>query len=146
MSRAQVLVLHLATALVTITGVAFAIFKYAVRSDDPFAVANHPLQPFTLSAHVIVAPFAVFAFGWIAGNHIFPGIANRFAPKRPSGMWSVLMIVLMIASGYLLQVSTGEGARRAMEIMHWVSSGLFVAAYVVHLLGGKPPRNARPQD
>lgn len=146
MSRAQILFLHLATVLVTVTGGVFAWFKYFVESSDPFAVVNHPLQPTALSAHVLVSPLAVFAFGWIASNHIFPGVANRYAPKRASGLWSLAMIVPMVVSGYLIQVSTGETARRAMEIAHWISSGLFVVAYIVHLLGGRPPRTPRPQD
>jgi hypothetical protein len=40
----------------------------------------------------------------------------------------------------LLQVSTAEAVRQAMAIAHWVSSGLFVLAYAVHIITKpKPP-------
>ena len=46
-------------------------------------------------------------------------------------MW---LIVPMAASGYLLQVSVEETLRQAMAWAHWISSGLFVIVYVIHLL------------
>ena len=137
MTRAQVITLHIAAALTAITGAVFAFMKYAMESDDPFAVVNHPLQPFMLSAHVVVAPLLVFAFGWIFGNHIAPGYANSNVPKRKSGLFNATIILPMIASGYLLQIATADATRKAMAIAHWVSSAFFVIAYVVHLLTRK---------
>lgn len=133
MTRLQVAVLQISLALTTITGIVFAVMKYWMKTDDPFAVVNHPLQPHMLAAHVVVAPLAVFAFGWIFGNHIWPGATNRAAPKRKSGLWSLVPIVPMVFSGYLLQVATADATRQAMAIAHWVSSALFVIAYGVHL-------------
>ncbi|HEV8432804.1 MAG TPA: hypothetical protein VGR95_05275, partial [Thermoanaerobaculia bacterium] len=101
MTRAQVLTLQIAVALTAITGVVFAFLKYglkyAMKSDDPFAVVNHPLQPWMLSAHVVVAPLAVFAFGWIFGNHILPAFANG-SRKRPSGVSAMWMLAPMVVS------------------------------------------------
>lgn len=134
MSRAQVVFMQLAVALTALTGAVFAWMRYGMTSDDPFAVANHPAQPFVLDAHVVVAPLLVFAFGWIFGNHIAPGFQNRNARKRPSGWWSGVMIAPMILSGYLIQVTTSEPVVRAMRIAHWVSSALFVVAYAIHLV------------
>jgi hypothetical protein len=133
MSRAQVLTLQIAVALTAITGIVFAWMKYAMKSDDPFAVVNHPLQPWMLSAHVVAAPVAVFAFGWIFGNHIAPAFANRAARKRPSGVSAMWMLVPMIASGYLMQVSTADALRKAMAVAHWISSAAFVVAYIAHV-------------
>lgn len=133
MSRAQVLTLQISVALTAITGVVFAWMKYAMKSDDPFAVVNHPLQPWMLSAHVVIAPLAVFAFGWIFGNHIAPGFSNRNARKRPSGASAMWMIAPMIVSGYLMQVSTADALRQAMAVAHWISSAAFVLAYIAHV-------------
>lgn len=147
MSRGQVVFLQLSVVLTAITGIVFAAMKYGMKSDDPFAVVNHPLQPHMLSAHVIVAPLAIFALGWVFSNHIWPGFTNSNAPKRPTGAWSALMIVPMVLSGYLMQVSTGEATRKAMAVAHWIASGLFVVAYVVHVLGRKPQEVAsHPED
>jgi hypothetical protein len=137
MSRAQVITLQIAAALTVITGVVFAVMKYAMKSDDPFAVANHPLQPSMLSAHVVVAPLLVFAFGWIFGNHIEPGLANRAVPRWKSGLFTAAVIVPMIVSGYLMQIATADPMRNAMTVAHWLSSALFVVAHVMHLLTRK---------
>jgi hypothetical protein len=139
-SRLQVLYLQACVALTAATGIVFAWMKYGMKSADPFSVANHPWQPFMLSAHVVVAPLLVFAFGWIFNDHIWAKFRTPAAPQRGTGIWSMAAIVPMTLSGYLLQVSTAEAVRQAMAIAHWVSSGLFVLAYAVHIITKpKPP-------
>jgi len=132
MSRAQAASLHLSIALMTVTGAVFAWMKYFMKSDDPFAVVNHPMQPWMLAAHVVIAPFSVFAIGWIFGPHIAPGLANRYAPKRRSGLWSFIAIAPMVVSGYLLQVATADATRKAMAVSHWIASAFFIVAYAIH--------------
>ncbi len=141
MSRAQVITLQIAAALTAITGIVFAVMKYAMTSGDPFAVVNHPMQPWMLSAHVIVAPLLVFAFGWIFGNHIAPGFASRVAQRRKSGIFIAAVLIPMIASGYLMQIATADAIRHTMAVAHWASSAFFVVAYATHRFGER----ARPQ-
>ena len=138
MSRRQLVWLHLSIGITTITGLVFAAMKYFLESQDEFAVVNHPLQPAMLSAHVVVAPLALFILGWTFSNHMLP--KSRFGDEtgRKSGTSAMWLIVPMAASGYLLQVSVNESLRQAMAVAHWVSSGLFAVAYVVHLLKRKP--------
>lgn len=142
-NRAQLVYLHLCVALTAITGIVFAWMKYAMHSSDEFAVVNHPLQPWMLAAHVVVAPLLVFGFGWIFQNHIWLGVRSGMARKRKSGLWSMWAIVPMVLSGYLLQVSTADATRKAMTIAHWIASALFVIAYVVHLLTRRAARSVR---
>jgi hypothetical protein len=125
--------LNISVALMAITGVAFAVMKYWMKSDDPFAVVNHPWQPHALSAHMLFGPLAVFAFGWTFASHILPALVKG-APNRASGIWTIVLIVLMVASGYLMQVTTGDAIRKAFAVAHWISSGLFVVGYVAHLI------------
>jgi hypothetical protein len=141
MSRGQVTYLQLTVAGVTLTGIVFAWMKYAMKPHDEFAVINHPLQPHMLSAHVLIAPLAVFAFGWTFANHIWPAFVNR-APNRASGIAAMLLIAPMAISGYLMQVTTGDALRHAWAVTHWITSGVFVVAYVVHLI----PRGAQSDD
>ena len=126
-------VLNLSVTLMAVTGAAFAVMKYWIKSDDPFAVVNHPWQPHALSAHVLLGPLAVFAFGWTFASHILPALAKG-APNRATGIWTIVLIVLMVASGYLMQISTGDATRKAFAVAHWISSGLFVIGYVAHLI------------
>lgn len=144
MNRWQVLYLHVSLGLTALTGAIFAVMKYAMTSSDPFAVVNHPLQPAMLSWHVVLAPLLVFGFGWIFADHIWPRFRQRTPAKRKSGVSSMAMIVPMTLSGYLLQVSVNEMLRHTMAVTHWVTSGLFVLAYVVHLAMGKGGRGGKP--
>ncbi len=137
MSRAQVALLQLSLLGMTLTGLVFAWMKYFMKSDDPFAVVNHPWQPHMMTAHVLLGPVAVFAIGWVFGNHIWPAYRGG-APNRPSGIVSMLFIVPMTISGYLMQVSVDDAARKAFAVTHWVSVGLFVIVYVVHLVRLSP--------
>jgi hypothetical protein len=134
MSRWQLIYLQLCLVLTAGTGIVFAWMKYGMRSSDPFAVVNHPMQPLLLSLHVLIAPFLIFAFGWIFTEHIWAKFRNRFAPRRPTGVWSMAAIAPMVLSGYLLQVATADATRRAMAVAHWVASALFVVFYAGHLL------------
>jgi hypothetical protein len=140
MNRLQVLYLHACVFLTATTGAAYAWMRYAMRTDDPFAVVNHPMQPFLLSAHVVIAPLLVFGFGWVFADHIWPKFVQKNAPQRRSGLWSMGAIVPMVLSGYLMQVTTGDALRQAMAVAHWIASALFVIAYSVHLIT-KPERS-----
>jgi hypothetical protein len=141
MTRGQVIALQLSFWLTTLTGAVFAYMRYAMKSEDPFAAANHPWQPTMLAAHVVVAPFLVFALGWIFGNHIWPAFVRNDVPHRKSGIAAMAMIVPMTLSAYLLQIATSDALRQAMAAAHWISSALFVIAYVAHLVF-KPKRSA----
>ena len=72
MSRLQLLWLHVSIGITAVTGIVFAVMKYFLRSEDEFAVVNHPLQPWMLSTHVVVAPLALFVLGWTFSNHMLP--------------------------------------------------------------------------
>jgi hypothetical protein len=133
MSRAQVLLLQLSLLAMAASGLAFAWMKYFMKSDDPFAVVNHPWQPHMLSAHVLIAPVAVFAIGWVFGNHIWPAYRGG-ARNRASGIAAMLFIVPMTLSGYLMQVSTADATRKAFAISHWVSVGFFLIGYAAHVI------------
>lgn len=144
MSRGQVVYLHLCVALTALTGIAFAAMKYLMTTDDPFAVANHPLQPHALSLHVIVSPLLLFGLGWIFGDHIWPKFRHGNGKNRRSGVWSMVAIVPMTLSGYLMQIATEDAIRNAMTWAHWVSSAVFTVAYVAHLFIRKPAAAAPP--
>ena len=139
MTRGQVIYVHVCVALTALTGVVFAVMKYFMKSTDEFSVVNHPMQPYMLAIHVVVAPFLVFGFGWLFANHVRPKLAFDERRNRATGIWSLVAIVPMTLSAYLLQVSTGETTRQVMAASHWISSALFVVAYLIHLIG-KPAR------
>jgi hypothetical protein len=147
MSRAQTWYLHVTFALVTITGAGFAWMKYLLVTDDPFALANHPLQPHMLKLHILFAPLLVFGLGLIFSSHIASNARGGRGERRGrSGMTAIVAAVPMIASGYLLQVFTNESLLRATAISHWVTTGLFIAMYLGHqFVAIRRMRSAEPR-
>lgn len=137
MSRLQLVWLHLAVALTAITGIVFAWMKYFLTSDDEFSVVNHPLQPHMLAAHVVIAPALLFLFGWVFSNHMLPKLRFGDGTNRRTGVGAMVLIVPMTFSAYLLQVSTNETLREVMAWAHWISSGVFLLAYLIHLAIGR---------
>ena len=121
----------------TVTGVVFAVMKYFMTSDDPFSVVNHPMQPHMLAAHVVVAPALLFLLGWTFSNHILPKYRFGNGKNRRTGITSAVLVIPMALSAYLLQVATNETLREAMAWAHWISSAVFVAAYLIHLVIGR---------
>ncbi len=123
------------TAVLAVTGVAYFWMKYFMTTDDPFAVVNHPLQPVMLQAHVLAAPAFLVVFGIIFNSHIARKIGKKI-PNRRSGLLSLVTLVVMTGSGYLLQVSTAENLRLVWLVAHAGSGVVFSLAYFTHLAIG----------
>ena len=137
MSRLQLVWLHLSVALTAITGLVFAVMKYLMTGDDEFSVVNHPWQPHMLAAHVVVAPLVLFILGWVFSNHMLPKWRFGDGQNKRTGLASMWLIGPMALSAYLLQVATNETLREAMAWAHGITSAVFVAAYVIHLIIGR---------
>ncbi len=121
-----------AAAVVTSSGVAYFWMKYVLRTDDPFAVVNHPLQPAMLHLHVLAAPAFLVLFGTVLDSHV-AGRIGRPVPNRRSGILTLVTIAVMTASGYLLEVVTAESWQRACVVAHLASGALFAVSYITHL-------------
>jgi len=121
--------------LVTVSGAAYLWMKYLLRSDDPFAVVNHPWQPLALSAHVLAAPGLVLVFGMVLRAHVLPKLANG-RRGRLTGWASLVPFAVMALSGYLLQTVTDPTGLRLVTVVHLVSSAAFILGYSAHLVVG----------
>ena len=143
MTRAAAWVTHLANALVAGTGLVYGWMRYFVEPDPEealFAVANHPWQPAMQGLHIVLAPLLVFACGLIWSEHVWARIRSGRPRRRPTGLTLVALVFPMIASGYFLQVATGEGWRTAWIVVHVATSCGWIVVYVVHLLSRGDPQ------
>jgi len=156
MSRLEAWCLHLATLVVSGTGLVYAWMRYFARPDDPFAVVGHAWQPATQHLHVVAAPLLVFALGLIWKAHAWAGLRLRVAARWASGVTLLATAGPMIASGYLLQTAAAPGWRKAWLATHLVTSALWLGGYLVHQVSSRwrpaaggpgrtalPPREAR---
>lgn len=132
MSRAQVWFVHLTVLLVVGTGLAWAWMLLFVEPIDDFALLNHPLQDETQAAHVLAAPLYLLAMGVVWALHAGPYLADGERDRRRTGLALLALLVPMVASGYLLQVSVDEAWRSVWSWLHLASGGLWIVGYLVH--------------
>lgn len=129
LERAVVLWSALAT---TATGVGYLWLKYFVEPPEPWAVVNHPLQPWLLKAHILVAPALVLGVGMIAVRHVWRHYRDRTRFARRSGLLGAASILPMILSGYLIQAVTAEPVLRAVALSHIALSLAFAVGLLLH--------------
>jgi hypothetical protein len=122
-----------AAFVVAVTGFAYFWMKYAVRTDDPFAVVNHPWQNPMLALHLLASPPLILLFGIILNSHIMKKLRVPRMANRRSGLLSLATFIAMVCSGYLLQVTMSERWTTALVAIHMTSGTLFAGAYGIHL-------------
>jgi len=136
-TRWEALLLHVANLLVGGTGLVYAWMRYFASPEDPFALANHPLQPTFQHLHVLFAPLLVFTGGLIWQRHVVTRMRTHAPAKRRTGLTLALTLLPMTVSGYLIQTVADETWREVWIFVHLAASGLWIAGYAVHLLFGK---------
>jgi len=122
--------------VVAITGFAYFYMKYALSSDDPFAVINHPWQSSALSLHVVFAPLVILLFGIVLRSHIIKKLISNNRPNRRTGWISLMTFSTMSLSGYLLQVATSVAWLKVLVVLHVGTSIVFLIGYGAHLVIG----------
>lgn len=115
--------------LTGVTGVVYWWMKNRMEPMDAWAAINHPLQPWVLKAHILVAPVMIFAVGLITADHIWRHYRQGVKAGRRSGLTAMYVFVPMVVSGYLIQAVTHAGWLEALAWTH-VGTG---AAYLVGL-------------
>jgi hypothetical protein len=123
------------SAIIAVTGAVYFWMKDLLTPEDPFAVVNHPLQPVIQHLHVLAAPAFLVVFGMVFTAHVVWKLRTRGA-LWPSGLLSLVTIVLMAASGYLLEVAIDEAWRGFWSGLHLASGAVFTVACAVHLTAG----------
>jgi hypothetical protein len=119
--------------LTAVTGIVYWWMQHMMEPVSEWAVINHPLQPWVLKAHIVVAPAMVLAVGTILLEHIWKHYRGRVRRARRSGLATMWVLAPMILSGYLIQAVTSSGWLTALV---WVHVGTGVV-YSVGLLAHK---------
>lgn len=139
MTRRTAWLVHVSTALIAGTGLVYAWMAWFAVPEDEFAVVGHPLQPTFQHLHVLAAPIVVFACGLVWRGHVWGRIRSGFRPRRRTGIALAALLLPMIASGYLLQVTTSEALHAVWVWTHVATSCAWTAVYVAHQLLRRPP-------
>jgi hypothetical protein len=133
-TRAQRVALWLATVLAAATGGVYAALHYLLASDDPFE--KNPLELLAFEGHILTVPLLVFTTGWVFAGHVLARLHDTPA-RRVSGIALMVLFTVMIASGYLLQVSSQAAVRTGLAWTHGVCGALWTLVFVGHALTGR---------
>jgi hypothetical protein len=139
MTRWAALLNHAVCLLVGLSGVAYGVMKYFMAGADPDSRAGHSWQQPMLKAHVLTAPFLVFALGLVFGGHALVRLKGGEAPGRKSGAGLLALAAPLVLTGPLIQVLTGDAARQWTGWIHAALGAVYVLAYAGHLLKRRPP-------
>lgn len=116
----------------TLTGLVYWWMEQMMEPVSEWAVINHPLQPWVLKAHIVVAPLLVLAVGTIALDHIWKHFRGRVRRARKSGLATMWVLGPMILSGYLIQAVTHEGWLTTMVWVHVGTGAVYALGLVAH--------------
>ena len=119
---------------VAATGFVYLWMKYALETDDPFAVVNHPWQMAMLDLHLVASPALILMFGIVLNSHVMKKLRATRLPNRRSGYVSLATFAAMVVSGYLLQVSWSEAWLNALVVLHVGAGAIFSVVYGAHLV------------
>lgn len=114
------------------TGVAYWWMKEMLTPSEPWAVINHPLQPWMLKAHILLAPLLVFSVGLITTRHVWRHYRNGVEKGRRSGLGAALGFGALVLTGYAIQVVTGESILRILAWGHLGLGLVYSAAVAAH--------------
>ena len=142
MNRLESWLLHASTIVLALTGIVYAWMRYLMKPVDPFSVVNHPLEPYMLHIHILVAPLLILGFGIIFHGHILFKKASGARAARRSGLFLIPCFTVMAISGYLLQVITSD-FRKVLVVLHLVSGVLWTLLYVGHQVASYALRKTR---
>lgn len=140
MSRWELFLLHASTLAIAISGVVYGFMKYAMTGSDPDSPLGHPWQPGVLKAHVLAAPFLVFALGLVARGHALPKWKSGETTGKKSGISLLGLVAPLVLSGYAVQVLTGDSLRKRIGWTHAALGVVYVLAYAAHLLKKRSAR------
>jgi hypothetical protein len=122
--------LYVFASLLWLSGLAWLIAHYALRSSDPLGGA-HPSEPWWLRMHGAAVIGFLVAFGALLPGHIRRGW--RQGLNRASGLAMITVAAILTLSGYGLYYVVSDEWRGWTSLIHWtigLSSALVLALHV----------------
>jgi hypothetical protein len=130
--------IHSAFAVLWLTGAAIFVLRHFFAVSTDFGVTPHPWQPPLLILHGVIGIAVTFLFGWIVGEHVSE--AWRRGLERSSGVWILVIMPLLIVTGFAAFYLVADRLRSANATIHELLGLLLIIPAVPHLLGARAQR------
>ena len=123
----------LAVSTSTLSGLAYGYTRYFGGTADEWGESRfHPWSGFLQHSHVLLVPLFVLMLGALWVTHIWPYYRAQQPRRRLSGLSNWALAVLMVISGYAVQVAVEDQLRLAAAWCHGVSSTLWLVTFLWH--------------
>ena len=132
MNRYEKISFHLTSFILFISGIVYLVYKYFLKIDTDFGVRPHPNTSFLLHLHIILVPFLTFIFGYFFHLHVLPKIKSSIKHRKISGYSVLLTMIIMIFSGYLIQLGFTKKTTEIISLIHIVISIFWFLMYLRH--------------
>lgn len=135
LSRRHERYLYLTGTLLAVTGVAWLIDHYLLRTPGMPTLGPHPSEAWWMRLHGAAVIGFLVAFGALLPGHIVQNWRQR--ANRYSGLTMVIVVSLLALSGYGLYYLVDDQQRTVTSALHWVTGLVACAALLLHVVLGK---------
>lgn len=124
---------------VWLSGALWLLFHYFLMRASALGPMPHPLEPWWLSLHGAFAFAAIWSFGLLWGVHV----VNNWpaGARRRSGALMILILGVLIASGYLLYYLGDDQLRSITSVTHWAIGLAAPAGFIAHRFARRARRS-----
>lgn len=130
--------------MLLLSGAAWLTARYFLRPVGQFGEAIHPLEPWAMKVHGAGVMILLFFLGSLMNSHIRRAL--KAGRNLTSGWSMIVLMVLLIVTGFGLYYLAREGDRPLWSLVHWIG-GLGLAMLVIaHVLIGRASRHAPLYD
>ena len=132
--------LYIAFGTLWASGCCWLVLHYFFAHATEFGNLPNPWEPVILRVHGWSAVGAVFLLGWITAQHV----SDRWPQmvKRPSGLSTAVVALLLALSGYALYYTTG-GLHDVAATAHEAVGALAIMFALVHWRRYRPRTTLR---
>jgi hypothetical protein len=127
--------IYLISSALFLTGAAWLVLDTWVRVEGAFGPEHHPVQTSMLALHGAAAFAFLVATGALIPVHIRLAWAARM--NRTTGVATIIMGLLLAASGLLLYYASAESLRATASLIHWIIGLAAPSMLIVHTVMGR---------
>lgn len=131
MTNKQYVFIHFTSYLTIIHGVIYWIVKDFMGVESEYGLRPHWFQTYAQAIHILLSPLLVISFGMLWKDHILKFFKAK-TKKLISGVTLTVSMIIIILSGYLIQVLYEPSLKSIAVWAHLILSALYLMAYVRH--------------
>jgi hypothetical protein len=125
------------SALLWVSGALWMLVHYLFPGHNEFGLLPNAYEVPLMRVHGLIAVAGVFLLGWLGAGHMLPRWSAWAG--RPSGLWLLGAVLLLIVTGYALYYASGGWHAAAAVVHEWLGLGALAIA-LGHWLGRRAAR------